>query len=234
MFDIGWSEMAVVVVIALLILGPKQLPEALRTITQFTRKARRYAQDFRSGIDNIVREAELEDARKALNSVRSTSPSKALQDMVDPTGEVDKEMRSLEAAAKEDPKTDGKAEPEGTAAAPGEAEKSIEAKAPETKAPETKAPETKAPETKAPETKAPETKATETAASEEPPAEAPAPAPAAKIVKEPLNVAPAHSIRPPPGEDQFAATPAPAPSPEPEPTDVGDGAEPKEEERRQA
>ncbi|MEQ8653331.1 MAG: Sec-independent protein translocase protein TatB [Kiloniellales bacterium] len=100
MFDIGWSEMTVVVVIALLVLGPKQLPEALKTVTQLTRKARRYAQDFRSGIDNIVREAELEDAREALSSVKSANPSKVLSDLVDPTGEVDEEMRDLADTAK--------------------------------------------------------------------------------------------------------------------------------------
>ncbi|MBC6417009.1 MAG: twin-arginine translocase subunit TatB [Rhodospirillales bacterium] len=100
MFDIGWSEMAVVVVIALLVLGPKQLPEALKTVTKFTRQARRYARDFRSGIDNIVREAELEEAREALKSVKGTNPAKALSDIVDPTGEVDKEMRDLGTTAR--------------------------------------------------------------------------------------------------------------------------------------
>jgi len=102
MFDIGWSEMAVVVVIALLVLGPKQLPEALRTITQFTRKARRYAQEFRSGIDNIVREAELEEARQALSSVKSANPTKAISDLIDPTGEMSKEMKDLEETAKKE------------------------------------------------------------------------------------------------------------------------------------
>ncbi|MBC6406529.1 MAG: twin-arginine translocase subunit TatB [Rhodospirillales bacterium] len=100
MFDIGWSEMAVVVVIALLVLGPKQLPEALKTVTKFTRQARRYARDFRSGIDNIVREAELEEAREALKSVKGTNPAKALSDIVDPTGEVDEEVRDLEKTAR--------------------------------------------------------------------------------------------------------------------------------------
>ncbi len=102
MFDIGWSEMAVVVVIALLVLGPKQLPEALRTITKLTRQARRYAQDFRSGIDSIVREAELEEAREALKSVKSANPTKALSDLVDPTGEMDKEMKDLEDTARKE------------------------------------------------------------------------------------------------------------------------------------
>lgn len=137
MFDIGWSEMTVVVVIALLVLGPKQLPEALKTVTQLTRKARRYAQDFRSGIDNIVREAELEDAREALSSVKSANPSKALTDLIDPTGEVNDEMRDLEDTAK---KSAAKADAKATSSSGAETDASDESGAKIVKAPESIAP----------------------------------------------------------------------------------------------
>jgi len=80
MFDIGWSEMAMVALIALVIMGPKELPKAMRNFAHFTRKMRRYAQDFRAGVDNIVREAELEEARDTLNKARSLNPRKALED----------------------------------------------------------------------------------------------------------------------------------------------------------
>ncbi|MEO1192537.1 MAG: Sec-independent protein translocase protein TatB [Pseudomonadota bacterium] len=100
MFDIGWSEMAVVVVIALLILGPKQLPQALKTVTSLTRQARRYAQEFRHGIDGIVRDAELQDARDALKTVRSANPSKVIQDLVDPTGDLNEDLQDLERTTK--------------------------------------------------------------------------------------------------------------------------------------
>jgi len=101
MFDIGWSEMAIIAFVALLVLGPKELPQAMRQFAQFSKKMRRYAQEFRSGVDNIVREAELEDAKKALDTVRTANPKTALKKMVDPTGEMTDEVKSIETAAKD-------------------------------------------------------------------------------------------------------------------------------------
>jgi len=66
MFDLGWGELLVVGAVALVVLGPKELPNALRTITNLTKSARRLAGEFQSGINEIVREAELEDARKVV------------------------------------------------------------------------------------------------------------------------------------------------------------------------
>jgi len=198
MFDIGWSEMAVVVVVALLVVGPKQLPEALRTVTHFTRKARRYAQEFRSGIDNIVREAELEDARKALNTVRSANPSKVLQDWVDPTGEIDEEMRDLDKAARKTGESKPASAPEASKPQasiekPSETAESDQADGKAADAGTADAEETR-----------------EASASDEPEK-----ASGARHVKEPLSIAPASSLRPPPGEDPFKVK---APAPDDEPT----------------
>jgi sec-independent protein translocase protein TatB len=86
MFDIGWSEMAIIALVALLVLGPKELPQAMKSFAQFSKKMRRYANEFRAGVDNIVREAELEDAKKALDTVRAVNPKNAIKKLVDPTG----------------------------------------------------------------------------------------------------------------------------------------------------
>jgi sec-independent protein translocase protein TatB len=104
MFDIGWSEMAIIALVALVVLGPKQLPQAMRSFAQFSKKMRRYAQEFRAGVDNIVREAELEDAKKALDSVRAVNPKTAVKKLIDPTGEMTDEVKSVESAAKDDGK----------------------------------------------------------------------------------------------------------------------------------
>lgn len=101
MFDIGWSEMAIIALVALLVLGPKELPQAMRQFAQFSKKMRRYANEFRAGVDNIVREAELEDAKKALDTVRAANPKTAIKKLVDPTGEMSDEVKSVEAAAKD-------------------------------------------------------------------------------------------------------------------------------------
>ncbi len=67
MLDIGWMEMAVISVIALLILGPKELPRAIRTVTQMVGRARRLAGEFKSGLDDIVEESELRDLQQKIN-----------------------------------------------------------------------------------------------------------------------------------------------------------------------
>ena len=101
MFDVGWSEMAVIALVALVVLGPKELPQAMKTFAAFTRKMQRYARDFRSGVDNIVREAELEDAKKALDAVR-VNPKKMIKNIVDPSGEAVAAVAAVEVAARSD------------------------------------------------------------------------------------------------------------------------------------
>jgi sec-independent protein translocase protein TatB len=105
MFDLGWGELLVVGVVALVVLGPKELPNALRTVTNLTRTARKLAGEFQSGINEIVREAELEDARKAAQSISKGSISQAIEKAVDPTGEmkstvadVQKDVKSISSA----------------------------------------------------------------------------------------------------------------------------------------
>jgi sec-independent protein translocase protein TatB len=88
MFDLGWDEMAVIAVLALIVLGPKELPNALRTVSALMKNARKLANEFQSGVNEIIREADLEDARKKLAEVNKNSISKAIENTVDPTGEM--------------------------------------------------------------------------------------------------------------------------------------------------
>ena len=67
MFDIGWQELFILAVIALIVIGPKDLPSAIRTITRGLRKAREMARDLRDGMDDVVREAELEDLTNTIS-----------------------------------------------------------------------------------------------------------------------------------------------------------------------
>lgn len=61
MFDIGWDEMLFTAIIAIVVIGPKELPRALRTAGQWIGKIRRVSGHFRSGIETMIREAELEE-----------------------------------------------------------------------------------------------------------------------------------------------------------------------------
>ena len=101
MFDLGWGELLVVGAVALVVLGPKELPNALRTITNLTKSARRLAGEFQSGINEIVREAELEDARKVAQSMTKGSISQAIEKAVDPTGEMKSTVSSLQKDVKQ-------------------------------------------------------------------------------------------------------------------------------------
>jgi sec-independent protein translocase protein TatB len=101
MFDLGWSELLIVGVVALVVLGPKELPNALRTVSNLTKTARKLAGEFQSGVNEIVREAELEDARKAAQSIGKGSISKAIENVVDPTGELKSTVTGVEKDLKE-------------------------------------------------------------------------------------------------------------------------------------
>ncbi len=64
MFDIGWQELLVLAVLAIIVIGPKDLPRAIKTVTYWIRKARSMARDLQDGLDEVVREAELDDIKR--------------------------------------------------------------------------------------------------------------------------------------------------------------------------
>lgn len=73
MFDIGWSELLVIVVVAIVVMGPKELPRLMRTFGHYTGKLRRAAAEFQRQFEDAVRESELDEVRKAIHDVRDTS-----------------------------------------------------------------------------------------------------------------------------------------------------------------
>jgi sec-independent protein translocase protein TatB len=96
MFDVGWIEMAVIALIALVVIGPNELPKAMRSLAKWTRKARSMAREFQSGIDDMVRDADLDEARKAVESAKSFNVGKAVEETIDPTGGLRDEAKELE------------------------------------------------------------------------------------------------------------------------------------------
>ncbi len=92
MFDIGWQELFILAVLAIIVIGPKDLPGAIRTITKWIRKARSMARDFQDGLDEVVREADLDDLKKELDTPGGLDIAKKIEDAVDPTGEITKDM----------------------------------------------------------------------------------------------------------------------------------------------
>ncbi|MBL8646796.1 MAG: twin-arginine translocase subunit TatB [Sphingosinicella sp.] len=64
MFDVGAPELLVIAIVALLVVGPKDLPRLLRTVGNWVGKARATARHFRTGVDAMIREAEMEEMQK--------------------------------------------------------------------------------------------------------------------------------------------------------------------------
>ena len=73
MFDIGWSELVLIGVVALIAIGPKELPGVLRTVGQWMGKARKMAAEFQGQFQEAMREAEMADLKKSFDEVREAA-----------------------------------------------------------------------------------------------------------------------------------------------------------------
>ncbi|MBE9556927.1 MAG: twin-arginine translocase subunit TatB [Proteobacteria bacterium] len=104
MLDIGWVELSIIALITILVVGPKEIPRVLRTVTQVMRKVRGMASEFQSGIDDLARESELDDLKKDIEKTASRDFAGELENTIDPTGEVTESVRDIETSLKEDPR----------------------------------------------------------------------------------------------------------------------------------
>ncbi|ACI50235.1 twin-arginine translocation protein, TatB subunit [Gluconacetobacter diazotrophicus PA1 5] len=88
MFDFAWSEMAVIGVVALLLIGPKDMPVAIRTVTGLIKKGRKLASEFQSHVDEMVRDADLTEARDQLNRMRRLNVRNQIMQAIDGDGTI--------------------------------------------------------------------------------------------------------------------------------------------------
>lgn len=82
MFDIAWSELALIAAVALIVIGPKDLPRVMRNVGQWTRRARTMAAEFQRNLDDMMREAELDEIRKEVEKVSPADFKAGLEKMV--------------------------------------------------------------------------------------------------------------------------------------------------------
>lgn len=105
MFDIGWSEMLVVGAVALVVIGPKDLPAALRQAGKWMGTVRRMASDFQGQVNQAMREAELDELRREVTNLKS-----GFDGATDPVRSAGQEVKSLVEAPAALPAPEGKAE----------------------------------------------------------------------------------------------------------------------------
>jgi sec-independent protein translocase protein TatB len=127
MFDIGWTEILVIAILAIIVIGPKDLPKVLRTLGRWVRKARAVAREFQDSLDEVLRETDLKEIKELKNQVERAAridPFQEVKKAVDPKGEIagalesgaKKPERGVESEAKggpNDPDTERKARRSG-------------------------------------------------------------------------------------------------------------------------
>ena len=93
MFDISWSELLLIGVVALVAIGPKELPGVLRMLGQWMAKLRRMAAEFQSQFQEAMREAEMADLKKQVDDLAATAKGYA---NFDPVSEVRREFENVQ------------------------------------------------------------------------------------------------------------------------------------------
>jgi sec-independent protein translocase protein TatB len=96
LLDFGWSELMLIGVVALIVIGPKDLPKALRVAGFWVRKARTLSREFQSSIEQMVREAELDEMRQELKKATEIDLEKEFHQTVDPTGSLAESLKPPE------------------------------------------------------------------------------------------------------------------------------------------
>lgn len=88
MFDLGWQEFILIALVAVVVVGPKDLPRVIRTVGQWIRKARSLASEFQGSLEEMARESELDDVRKSIQQVSKEGLGASIEKHVDPGGDI--------------------------------------------------------------------------------------------------------------------------------------------------
>lgn len=94
MLEVGWSEILVIAMVLIIVVGPKDLPGMLRNFGRMATRVRSMANDFKGQFDQAMREAELEDVSKTIGDVRKLNPANSLRDAINPIRQLGEGIKS--------------------------------------------------------------------------------------------------------------------------------------------
>ncbi|MER8896178.1 Sec-independent protein translocase protein TatB [Mesorhizobium sp. M0676] len=107
MFEVGWTEMLVIAIVMIVVVGPKDLPNMLRTFGRTTAKLRAMASDFQKQFNEALKEAELDDVKKSVDTLRGLNPAAEIRKQLNPFEQAAAEVRSgVDAVMKPKPAVD--------------------------------------------------------------------------------------------------------------------------------
>jgi sec-independent protein translocase protein TatB len=117
MFDFSWSELALIAVVALVVIGPKDLPRVMRMVGYWARQARSVAREFQGSVDQMMREAELDEVKKHFDKATSFDVEHEIRNAIDPGGKLEHSLSDplLTNPLIDQPKPDAETKPETTA-----------------------------------------------------------------------------------------------------------------------
>lgn len=112
MLDVGWTELVVIAVVLIIVVGPKDLPPMLRTFGRMMTKMRGMANDFRQQFDEALKEADLDDVRQTLADAQKLNPAHSLREAMNPLRQMGNEIKAdLQKATTPEAKPEAKPEP---------------------------------------------------------------------------------------------------------------------------
>ncbi|AZO12490.1 MULTISPECIES: Sec-independent protein translocase protein TatB [unclassified Mesorhizobium] len=94
MFEVGWTEMLVIAVVMIVVVGPKDLPNMLRTFGRTTSKLRAMAADFQKQFNEALKEAELDDVKKSVDTLRGLNPATEIRKQLNPFEQAAADVRA--------------------------------------------------------------------------------------------------------------------------------------------
>ena len=103
MLDLGWTELMLIAGVAVLVISPKDLPKAMRSVGNYVGQLKRMARGFQNQVNDALRESELDDIKKSVESIGK----------IDPVGDVKKEIRKVDTDLRKSVESIGKIDPVG-------------------------------------------------------------------------------------------------------------------------
>ncbi|MEN5246831.1 Sec-independent protein translocase protein TatB [Brucella pseudintermedia] len=94
MFDIGWSELLIIAIVMIVVVGPKDLPKMLRAFGKATARMRATANEFKQQFDEALKEAELDDVKTIIDETRKLDPRSKITQVFDPIRSAGEDLRA--------------------------------------------------------------------------------------------------------------------------------------------
>ena len=89
MFSFGWSEIVLTLIIVIIVVGPKEIPNLLKQIGSFSKSIKKISREFKKSLNDLAEESDLKNVQKSISDIKD------IKDDLDPSNEIKKELNSI-------------------------------------------------------------------------------------------------------------------------------------------